>query len=117
MANPGTMTFGTSTRLPKPGKSGIPGPGHYKVPHGLGEQKESKRGTQPRAVFGTCTRDGMAKVYCDAELMKAFYGTESPACTYNVPGALGKQVASTKESAPGIKIGTSLRALDYHVMR
>lgn len=31
MANPGTMTFGTAQRLPKPGKSGVPGPGHYKV--------------------------------------------------------------------------------------
>jgi hypothetical protein len=25
--NAGTMTFGTSARLPKPGKSGVPGPG------------------------------------------------------------------------------------------
>lgn len=26
-AYPGTMTFGTAQRLPKPGKSGVPGPG------------------------------------------------------------------------------------------
>jgi len=48
--------------------------------------------------------------------MKTYYGKESaPPGSYNVPGALGKQVTSTKESAPGIKIGTSLRALDYQV--
>ncbi|KAI8474658.1 MAG: flagellar associated protein [Monoraphidium minutum] len=110
MANPGTMTFGTAQRLPKPGKSG--------VPVDLGEQKESKRSTCPRAVFGTCTRDGMAKVYLDADLMKTYYGKESPPPgSYSVPGAVGRQVVSTKESAPGIKIGTSLRALDYQVMR
>lgn len=32
-----------------------------------------------------------------------------------MPGALGRQVVSTKESAPGVKIGSSLRALDYEV--
>ena len=54
----------------------------------------------------------------DSELMKTYYGKESPPPgTYNVPGALGTQVVSTKESAPGIKIGTSLRALDYEVSR
>jgi hypothetical protein len=31
--------------------------GHYRVPPALGEQKESKRSTSPRAVFGTSTRD------------------------------------------------------------
>jgi len=57
-----------------------------------------------------------AQVYLDQELMKTYYGKESaPPGSYNVPGALGKQVTSTKESAPGIKIGTSLRALDYQV--
>lgn len=55
--NPGSMTFGTAQRLPKPGKDGVPGPGHYRVPPALGEQKESKRATLPRAVFGTSTRD------------------------------------------------------------
>lgn len=39
----------------------------------------------------------------------------APPGAYQVPGALGRQVVSTKESAPGIKIGTSLRALDYEV--
>lgn len=39
----------------------------------------------------------------------------APPGAYQLPGALGRQVASTKESAPGIKIGTSLRALDYEV--
>uniref|UniRef100_A0A383WC15 Flagellar associated protein n=1 Tax=Tetradesmus obliquus TaxID=3088 RepID=A0A383WC15_TETOB len=117
-AYPGTMTFGTAQRLPKPGKSGVPGPGHYKTSPALGEQKESKRSTSPRAVFGTATRAGQEKVYLDGELMKTYYGKESaPPGSYNVPGALGRQVASTKESAPGIKIGTSLRALDYTVMR
>ena len=67
-------------------------------------------------MFGTATRDGQAKVYLDAELMKTYYGKESaPPGSYSVPGALGRQVNSTKESAPGIKIGTSLRALDYAV--
>lgn len=48
--------------------------------------------------------------------MKQYYGKESaPPGSYNVPGALGRQVTSTKESAPGIKIGTSLRASDYAV--
>lgn len=47
---------------------------HEQVPVGLGVQKESKRNTSPRAVFGTCTRDGMAKVYLDADLMKTYYG-------------------------------------------
>eukprot|EP00879_Flechtneria_rotunda_P016706 GHRR01017482.1.p1 GENE.GHRR01017482.1~~GHRR01017482.1.p1 ORF type:complete len:306 (+),score=70.82 GHRR01017482.1:1571-2488(+) len=116
--NQGTMTFGTAQRLPKPGKSGVPGPGHYKVAPALGDQKESKRVSSSRAVFGTSTRDGQAKVYLDPELMKTYYGKESaPPGSYNVPGALGRQVASTKESAPGIKIGTSLRALDYQVAR
>jgi hypothetical protein len=39
----------------------------------------------------------------------------APPGAYQIPGALGPQVISTKESAPGIKIGTSLRALDYEV--
>eukprot|EP00877_Chromochloris_zofingiensis_P009552 jgi/Chrzof1/4850/Cz15g01160.t1 len=114
----GTMSFGTSQRLPKPGKSGVPGPGHYTSSPALGEQKESKRSTSPRAVFGTSTRDGQAKVYLDMELMKTYYGKESPPPgSYNMPSALGDQVVSTKESAPGIKIGTSLRQLDYEVRR
>jgi hypothetical protein len=107
-------------------------------------------------------------VYLDADLMKTYYGKESPPPgSYNVPSAVGKQVDrargaggagprvlwgglgaplsavgfrplisnaflltagrlahpvnrqvnSTKESAPGIKIGTGLRSLDYQVMR
>lgn len=50
--------------------------------------------------------------------MKTYYGKESPPPgSYNMPSALGDQVVSTKESAPGIKIGTSLRQLDYEVRR
>lgn len=45
----------------------------------------------------------------------AVQGQSAPPGAYNVPGALGRQVMSTKESAPGIKIGSSLRALDYEV--
>jgi hypothetical protein len=68
-------------------------------------------------LIKTCAWDLLAlQVYLDGELMKTYYGKESaPPGSYNVPGALGRQVASTKESAPGIKIGTSLRALDYTV--
>ncbi len=29
--NPGSMTFGTAQRLPKPGKDGVPGPGQYQT--------------------------------------------------------------------------------------
>lgn len=66
-----------------------------------------------RNIGATCSP---LQVYLDGELMKTYYGKESaPPGSYNVPGALGRQVASTKESAPGIKIGTSLRALDYTV--
>jgi hypothetical protein len=36
--------------------------GHYKTSPALGEQKESKRSTSPRAVFGTATRAGQEKV-------------------------------------------------------
>jgi hypothetical protein len=36
--------------------------GHYKSQAALGEQRESKRSTSPRAVIGTSTRDGQAKV-------------------------------------------------------
>jgi hypothetical protein len=32
-AYPGTMTFGTAQRLPKPGKSGVPGPGAHSWHH------------------------------------------------------------------------------------
>jgi len=68
--NPGTMAFGTAQRLPRYGKSGVPGPGAYKLPVGLGQQKESKRSSSPRAVFGMCTRGMAEKVYLDMELMK-----------------------------------------------
>jgi hypothetical protein len=36
--------------------------GHYKTSPALGEQKESKRSTSSRAVFGTATRAGQEKV-------------------------------------------------------
>lgn len=36
--------------------------GQYNTPVALGEQKVTKRCTSPRAVFGTATRDGQAKV-------------------------------------------------------
>ena len=50
--------------------------------------------------------------------MKAYYGKEAaPPGSYDAPAAVGPQVSSTKASAPGIKIGTGLRALDYAVMR
>jgi hypothetical protein len=31
--NPGSMTFGTAQRLPKPGRDGVPGPGQAHAPH------------------------------------------------------------------------------------
>jgi hypothetical protein len=36
--NPGSMTFGTAQRLPKPGKDGVPGPGqqHIELSTGVG---------------------------------------------------------------------------------
>ena len=38
------------------------------APPGLGDQRESQRSTGPRAVFGTCTRDGWSKVMSRAPL-------------------------------------------------
>lgn len=71
------------------------------------------RTLQPRAALwspaGPLTRTSVAL------LLRAPQPQGAPLGAYQVPGALGRQVVSTKESAPGIKIGSSLRALDYEV--
>jgi len=42
--------------------TGLDPAGQYKTQAALGEQKESKRSSSPRPVFGTSTREGQAKV-------------------------------------------------------
>jgi len=106
--NPGTMSFGTSARLPKYGNNKAPGPGAYTMKSTLGEQ--TVRPTSPKPVFGTSTRDQQDKVYLTHEAMKSYYGKESPAPnTYNVQGAIGRQFLSGKESLPMWGQGTSGR--------
>lgn len=102
--------FGTSARSQKLGKSGVPGPGAYKSEQSLGVQKESMRSTSPRPVFGTARRSEVQKVYLDDELMKQWYGKESPGPNmYNVPTSIGKQPDSKRESAPTWRQGTEPR--------
>ena len=48
-------------------------------------------------------------------LLPLFQSQSAPPGAYQVQGAIGAQVSSTKQWAPGIKIGTSMRALDYEV--
>mmetsp|Transcript_4343 Transcript_4343/g.9399 ORF Transcript_4343/g.9399 Transcript_4343/m.9399 type:complete len:303 (+) Transcript_4343:168-1076(+) len=102
--------FGTSARGVKYGKNNIPGPGTYQQEGGIGPMKESKRATSPRAVFGTATRDGMTKVFMDDELMKTYYGRESPGPnSYATPGGIGKQTDSKYGTLPAWSQGTSER--------
>lgn len=110
LASSATFSFGSSTRLPKQGKSWVPGPGAYQDKSGIGQQTESKRSTSPRAVFGSSTRDIQEKVYLDDDLMKTYYGKESPGPNaYNVPAGIGAQADSKRESAPAWRQGTSER--------
>lgn len=105
--------FGTSGRSARNGKAHVPGPGSYTHEGGLGEMKESKRSTSPRAVFGTATRDQQSKVWLDEELMKTYGGKESPGPnSYAYPPGVGKQVDSKYSTSPAWRQGTCERFRD-----
>ncbi|GLI63074.1 hypothetical protein VaNZ11_005976 [Volvox africanus] len=104
--------FGSSDRT-KSARSISPGPGAYEVEGGLGNMKESKRGTSPRAVFGTANRDQQSKVWLDEELMKTVGSRESPGPnTYKQPGSIGRMVDSKHNTAPTWRQGTEERFKD-----
>jgi hypothetical protein len=55
-------------------------------------------------------RDGSAKVFIEDELMKTYYGRESPGpCSYTTPSGHGKQPDSKYATYPAYKQGTSSR--------
>jgi hypothetical protein len=57
----------------------------------------------------------MLRAYLPAPLHA---GKESPPPgTYTIPGSVGCQVMSTKESAPGVRIGTGRRAMERELAR
>lgn len=76
----------------------------------MGVMKDSRRATDPRTVFGTATRDQVAKVWLDDELMKVNFGKETPGpCQYTKPGGIGKQLESQYATQPSYKQGSSQR--------
>ncbi len=78
--------------------------------------KESKHDTAPRPVFGSATRDNAEKVFLEDELMKTYYGRESPGpCTYNQPGGHGKQPDSRHSTSAAYKQGTCSRFASRNV--
>lgn len=110
LPNAASIGFGSAARLAKGGRSNSPGPGAYKSEGALGDMKDSRRATSPRAVFGSSTRDAVSKIYLDEELNKTFYGRETPAPNvYAANGAVGKQADSKKENAPAWRQGTGQR--------
>ncbi|KAI8467382.1 MAG: flagellar associated protein [Monoraphidium minutum] len=97
------------------GGNNSPGPVYATyAPQGLGrQQQDSRRCSSPRAVFGTCSRDAAAKVFQDRALMRAFQGRDAPAPnTYTLPGAVGRQLVSTRPSSPSFGMGSGLRPQD-----
>lgn len=109
MGSGAMYSFGTETRLPRGNLSSAPGPGAYRQGAATGKQLISTKKSSESVVFGTSTRDQVAKVYME-DADKAFYGLESPGPgAYATLGAVGRQQLSTKETAPGFKLGTSGR--------
>lgn len=109
--------FGTSARSIKYATP-VPGPGTYAHEGSMGVMKDSRRATDPRAVFGTATRDQVAKVWLDDELMKINYGKETPGPSqYTKPGGMGKQSESQYATHPAYKQGSSQRFTEKNATR
>lgn len=101
ISSPPAWLFGSAVRtIMEPGWSS-PGPIYGRV-DGLGTQVDSRRRSAATPGFGASTRDGCAKVFISGRHGKNLYGRGSPgpAASYQLDGALGKQVASTKGQSP-----------------
>lgn len=72
--NPGSMTFGTAQRLPKPGKDGVPGPGqqHTKLSTSVGSSLLAMCFAPSRSSSLT----GKCKLACDAHAMGLHASTD-----------------------------------------
>lgn len=104
--------FGTSARSIKY-QTPVPGPGTYATEGAIGQMKDSRRATEARAVFGTATRDQVAKVWLDDELMKINFGKETPGPSmYSKPGGLGRQTESQYSTSAAFRQGSSQRFND-----
>ena len=79
----------------------------------MGVMKDSRHVTDPRPVFGSATRDQVAKVWLDEELMKVNFGKQSPGpCQYSKPSGMGKQAESMFPTQPAYKQSSSPRFSD-----
>ena len=90
----------------------LPGAGQYRTVDGVGAQPRSENRTAPKYGFGTSSRDGANKVFLGKEQAKVFLGLESPGPASLGPkafGGTGKQLLSTRASAPKATFGTGVR--------
>ncbi|CAK0782857.1 hypothetical protein CVIRNUC_006052 [Coccomyxa viridis] len=80
---------------------------------GFGVQCLASKPSSPAAGFGSSNRDAYVKVFMSAEadraLGKAQGGNNSQGPIYRVPEALGRQLLSTRMSAPNPGFGSSQR--------
>jgi len=72
----------------------------------FGRQPVSHRPSAATHVFGTSTRDQTLKMYISQEHSKQVFGVNSPGPVYQMPGCLGKQTPSMKESSPVYSFGS-----------
>ena len=90
----------------------LPGAGQYRTVASVGAQPRSENRTAPKYGFGTGSRDGANKVFLGKEQAKVFLGMESPGPASLGPkafGGTGKQLLSTRASAPKATFGTGVR--------
>lgn len=98
--------FGSSSRSENHATS-VPGPGAYSTDNAT--SNDSRKGSSPKVVFGTASRDYHASL--PDELMRVVAaGRASPGpCTYTIPGSCGKQVDSRYSSQPSYRAASARR--------
>lgn len=92
--NPGSMTFGTAQRLPKPGKDGVPGPGMQQLVH-------AQHGASTQHHPPIQQHIGMRPQHNPVLL--------APVGHYRVPPVLGDQKESNRTSSARAVFGTATR--------
>ncbi|GIL43142.1 hypothetical protein Vafri_973 [Volvox africanus] len=110
-----SYSFPQTARL-KPTPSTTPGPGVYQaVVHAIGEQPTSPNRSPSRVRFGSSTRDQAQKLFLSSRHIEQQRGTMgSPPGSYDLPGALGQQVTSSKTSSPSFSLPRTDRLKDRY---
>ncbi|KXZ56623.1 hypothetical protein GPECTOR_1g561 [Gonium pectorale] len=110
-----SYSFAHTARL-KEAPSTTPAPGTYQpVVTSIGDQSVSRHLSPSRVLFGTGTRDQAQKLFLSSRHVQQQRGTlGSPPGSYDVPGAMGHQVASVKPSSPSFSLPRTDRLKDKY---